>query len=315
MGRSGLTINGEIWDDMMEVASYLIGLSVLRLTLSGIVSSWLREVPCLFQLFSKGLTPSQARKLHENLWYTIWHSVSFLFGALHIYSQPWVVDLFFEWDTEALVDGYPQSAGSMGFKRFYLFELGFWLSCCLFLGFETKRKDFSQMIIHHTSTVILVAFSYLLDFCRGGILIMILHDAGDVLLYSAKSLQYRGWNKLADILFILFAAIFFFTRLFLLPVGLWYPLAYSLWKGTESPGMFVIMEYGQHWKLALLTGVFGCLILLHCNWGAIIIRMIARAIRSKGEKSAGNEGDPRSDDEVETVNPIDTRRVITKMEK
>ena len=312
---AALTIHGELKDDWIEVVSYLIGLSVIRFTLSGMVSSWLREVPCLFQMFSKGLPSAQARKLHENLWYTIWHTVSFLLGLAQIYSQPWIVDLFLHWDTEAVVGGYPQSAGSMGFKRFYLFELGFWLSCCLFLGFETKRKDFSQMIIHHASTVILVAFSYLLDFCRGGILVMILHDVGDVFLYSAKTSQYRGWHKLADILFILFAAIFFFSRLILLPAALLYPLVYSLWRGNESPGMMIITAHGQNFKLGVLTAVFGCLILLHCNWGVIIVKMIVRTIRSKGTKSAANEGDPRSDDEMETIDPVEMKSHVRRNQK
>jgi hypothetical protein len=297
MARTQLTIDGELTTDLMEVASYLIGLSVIRFTLSGIVSSWLKDVPCIFQYFSKGLPVAQARKLHENLWYAIWHTVSFVLGVKQVFGQAWIRDLFGGRDTEALAGGYPQSASSMGFKHYYLFEMGFWLSCCLFLGFETKRRDFKQMIIHHSSTVILVAFSFLLDFCRGGILVMILHDVGDIFLYAAKSAQYRGWHKLADMIFMFFAVVFFFSRLFLLPVAAFYPLAISIWRGPESPGMSVIAEYGQRWSLAVLTAIFACLIMLHCNWGAIITRMIIKTVRAKNGKTVAEGGDPRSDDE------------------
>lgn len=297
MALTQLTIDGELYTDIMEVASYLIGLSVLRFTLSGIVSSWLKDVPCIFQYFSKGLPLTQARKLHENLWYAIWHTTSFGLGVAHVAGQPWVWDLLVKGDTEAAVAGYPQSAASMGFKHFYLFEMGFWLSCCLFLGFETKRRDFTQMIIHHSSTVILVAFSYLLDFCRTGVLIMILHDIGDIFLYAAKSCQYRMWHKLADVVFIFFAAVFFFSRLFLLPFALFYPLAWSVWQGADSPGMSVMAHYGQRWSLGVLTAVLGGLILLHCNWGAIITKMIIRTLRAKEGKTVAETGDPRSDDE------------------
>jgi hypothetical protein len=284
-------------NDLMEVTSYAFGLSVLRFSLSGTMWNGLSEVPCFFQLFSKGLDASQARKLHENMWYSIWHTASFLIGFSHIVSQSWAYDLFVKHDTEAMVAGYPQSAESMGFKRFYLFELGFWLSCCLFLGFETKRRDFYQMIVHHTSTIILVTFSHLFDFARGGILIMVLHDVGDIFLYAAKTAQYRRLNNVADILFGCFVIAFFFARLFLLPVAILCPVVFSLWLGNESPGMSIIIRYGQWHNMAILTGVFALLIGLHVMWGTIIIRMLVRIVKSRGAKSAASTGDPRSDDE------------------
>lgn len=293
-----LTVDGNLMNDLMEVLSYTFGLSVLRLTLSGATGYGLNEVPCLFQLFSKGLHTSQARKLHENLWYSIWHITSFAVGMWHMIHQPWVYDLFSRYDPEAVVAGYPQSAQSMGFKQFYLFELGFWLSCCLFLGIETKRRDFVQMIVHHTSTIILVTFSYLFDFTRGGILIMVLHDVGDVFLYSAKTAQYRKIHGLADLLFVFFVVAFFVARLFLLPVAVLYPLVLSLYKGTDSPGMAVIISFGRWLSLAILTSIFAILIGLHVMWGTIIARMVARIVRSRGAKTpSAAGGDPRSDDE------------------
>lgn len=289
-GIMTLTIDGNLTNDLMEVMSYTFGLSVLRLTLSGATGYGLNEVPCLFQLFSKGLHASQARKLHENLWYTVWHITSFGIGVWHLVHQPWVYDLFFRFDSEAVVSGYPQTALSMGFKQFYLFELGFWFSCCLFLGIETKRRDFVQMIVHHTSTIILVTFSYLFDFTRGGILIMILHDVGDVFLYSAKTAQYRRIHGLADLLFGFFVVAFFVARLFLLPVALLYPLVLSLYRGVESPGMAVIIGFGRWSTLAILTSVFAVLIGLHLMWGTIIARMVVRIIRSRGQKTPSASG-------------------------
>ncbi len=302
-GPGGLTAHGELGGDIMEVFSYVVGLSVIRFSLSGIVNSWLKDVPCLFQFFSKGLSPAPARKLHENLWYATWHTTSFFLGFWHMRGQTWVRDLLFRFDVEAAVGGYPQSAASMGFQRFYLFEMGFWLSCCLFLGFETKRKDFAQMILHHLSTVILVAFSYLLDFCRTGLLIMIIHDIGDVFLYWAKSAQYRRLRKLADVIFAMFAVIFFFSRLVLLPVALLYPLVVCFLRGDESPGMYVITRYGQRTPLAILISVFVGLIALHCFWGTIIGKMVFRTIHQKDGKTVAENGDPRSDDDSTASNP------------
>ena len=73
-----LTLHSDLWADGGEVLSYMMGLTALRFTVSGIVNTWLRDVPCLFQVFSKGLAGAQQRKLHENLWYAIWHTVRYV---------------------------------------------------------------------------------------------------------------------------------------------------------------------------------------------------------------------------------------------
>lgn len=218
-------------------------------------------------------------------------------GLYHALRQPWLAELVIGWEPETLVAAYPQTAASMGFKHYYLFELGFWLSCCLFLAFETRRKDFTEMCIHHASTVVLVTFSYLLDFGRPGMLIMLLHDVADVFLYSAKTAQYRQRRGLADALFVGFAVSFFVTRLFLLPVGLFYPLALALWRGERSEGMSAMISHGQSTRLGVLTSIFGVLICLHGMWGYIIAKMVARTLRSS--KRVADSGDPRSDDETE----------------
>lgn len=74
-----VTLYTDLWPDVGEVLSYMMGLTALRFTVSGIVNTWLRDVPCLFQAFSKGLAGAQRRKLHENLWYAIWHTVRYVF--------------------------------------------------------------------------------------------------------------------------------------------------------------------------------------------------------------------------------------------
>ena len=202
-------------------------------------------------------------------------------------------------DLDALSTGYPQSAASLGYRRLYLVELGFWLSCCLFLAFETRRKDFIEMGIHHFSTVILVTFSYLLDFGRPGLLIMALHDIGDVFLYSAKSAQYKRFQGLADVLFVLFALTFYVTRLYVLPTYLFYGLARAIWQGDASASMRTIKAHGSDRMLTALVSIFGVLICLHFMWGAIIAKMVLRSLKSTGKKSVAKDGDPRSDSEAE----------------
>lgn len=74
-----LTIEGDVWGDCSQVVFYMVGLSILRFLLAGIVNTTLKRTPCLFQLFSEGLGLQERRKFHENLWYTFWHISRYVF--------------------------------------------------------------------------------------------------------------------------------------------------------------------------------------------------------------------------------------------
>lgn len=213
---------------------------------------------------------------------------------MHLLRQDWIAELFVKRDVFVVARGYPQSATEMGFQDFYLFQLGFWISCCLYIFFETRRKDFTEMCIHHFSTVFLISFSYLFHFARPGILIMCLHDLGDIFLYAAKSAQYRGYKSLADVLFGLFAISFYLARLLFFPIALVFPLAFSIWKGKESAAMRVIIDHGQGTTLAWLVAALGLLLCLHCMWGTTIARMVIRTLTSSEQKRVTENGDPRS---------------------
>lgn len=220
---------------------------------------------------------------------------SFIWGTYHVLRQGWIRELFLLGDSSAMTGGYPQSAESLGCRTFYIFELGFWLSCCLYLGFETRRKDFVEMFIHHCSTVALILISHLSDYGRAGILVMMIHDVGDIFLYSAKSSQYKKFNGLADMLFAVFALVFYISRWFILPVYVIYPLIKTLTGGQSNKNLQILESYGTKETLQFLTGLLCTLLALHLMWGFTIARMIKATLVSK--KQVSGDGDPRSEDE------------------
>jgi ceramide synthetase len=48
------------------------------------------------------------------------------------------------------------------------------------------------MIIHHSATLLLLFFSYFVNYWRVGTLVMVVHDVADIALEAGKSLNYSG---------------------------------------------------------------------------------------------------------------------------
>ena len=110
-----------------------------------------------------------------------------------------------------------------------MLELAFYWSLVFSQFIDVKRKDFWQMFLHHIATILLLSFSYIVNFVRIGSLVLVIHDFGDFWLevsceynenitsdsYSegAKMAKYAHAQKICDTLFVVFALVWFVTRL------------------------------------------------------------------------------------------------------
>lgn len=60
-----------------------------------------------------------------------------------------------------------------------MIELAFYWSLLFSQFIDVKRKDFWQMFLHHIATILLLSFSYVVNFVRIGTLVLVIHDFGD----------------------------------------------------------------------------------------------------------------------------------------
>ena len=170
-------------------------------------------------------------------------------------------------------------------REIYLFELSFWISCLGFMSVETVRKDVTELCLHHLATITLVSLSYTYNYHRIGLVIMLLHDLADVLLYSAKVFNYLNKVIITNALFVAFVLVFFVTRLVIFPNIIrtaWGPVTgYIPQVSAGMPGCYI---------LPILLSV---LQILHVMWFVLILRMLHRLVFVKKLV----ERDIRSDDE------------------
>ncbi|EPY82633.1 hypothetical protein CB1_000638010 [Camelus ferus] len=101
---------------------------------------------------------------------------------------------------------------------YYILELSFYWSLMFSQFTDIKRKDFGVMFLHHVVSILLITFSYVNNMARVGTLVLCLHDSADALLEAAKMANYAKFQKLCDLLFVMFAMVFITTRLGIFPL-------------------------------------------------------------------------------------------------
>lgn len=180
-----------------------------------------------------GITkPSIRNKMTENLWYCFYYPTMLLVG--------WSVcrqENFFPWNENHYFDVFPSYDDfkvKPSLYAFFMFQLSFYVQGLVaHVTFETKRKDFLEILIHHLVTIALMVVSYCASQHRIGLCVLFVHDMSDVLLYSTKVFHYLDtfgsprvrhlWSIASHISFVVFAGAFAITRNYIFPRYIIYP--------------------------------------------------------------------------------------------
>lgn len=239
-------------------------------------------------------------KLGENLYYSVYYFCAFAFFALFVLrNSTWSTNLLSN-DANVLYDLLTPFPPPMAPAEhlYYSQAFAFYISATAFLVlYDGRRSDFVELFLHHVVTVGLVGMSYLYGYVRAGMLILALHDFGDIFLYFAKYIHYLGYSGIDSAIFAVFALAFYVTRLVM-----YSRIVYAITFETLSAVIVVpslnnwAMYFDTYlWHYAFFVLFMTTLLMLHCFWFVLILRMIYREV-VLGKKVA-EEGDIRSDDE------------------
>ncbi|XP_010863806.1 ceramide synthase 2 [Esox lucius] len=243
-----------------------------------------RQVQRWFRRRRNQERPSQLKKFREASWRFTFYLLAFIAGLGALIDKPWFYDMKEMWN------GFPTLPLLPSQYWYYMIELGFYVSLLFSVATDVKRKDFKEQIVHHVATILLISFSWLVNYIRAGTLIMLVHDASDYLLESAKMFNYAGWRKTCNYMFILFAAVFILTRLVILPF--W--IIHTTW-------VYPLTIYPPFFGFYFFNGLLFVLQCLHIFWAGLILRMAIKFLPGndivEDERSDREETD--SDEEVE----------------
>uniref|UniRef100_A0A3P9M0T7 Ceramide synthase 2b n=1 Tax=Oryzias latipes TaxID=8090 RepID=A0A3P9M0T7_ORYLA len=180
---------------------------------------------------------------------------------------------------------------------YYMIELGFYGSLLFSVASDVKRKDFKEQIVHHVATILLISFSWCVNYIRAGTLIMLVHDSSDYFLESAKMFNYAGWRNACNYIFIIFAAVFIVTRLIIFPF--W--IIYCTW-------VYPVTIYKPFFGYYFFNGLLMTLQCLHIFWAILIIRIAIRFLTIDDERSDKDETDESEEEEEEAKDKKHSRK-------
>jgi ceramide synthetase len=151
------------------------------------------------------------------------------------------------------------------------------------------------MFIHHIVTLMLLTFSWTVNFVRIGTLVLVIHDFADIPLEGAKICRYLHISDgISNSVFGVFTLSWIFSRLGLLPYRV---IAYSCFWGLslpERPVKFFPVYY-------IFNALLIALQVLHVIWTVLILRVAYNAIYVDGVKDLREDSSLSSSQSADEV--------------
>jgi len=127
---------------------------------------------------------------------------------------------------------------------------------------DRKRATFWEMMIHHIVTLLLITISYLRMWISLGIVVLVIHDWVDVVLYIAKSLSDSSLMFTTAISFFFLSVEWAYVRLYAFPKCIILViLNYMLYAHEFEQKVDVSL-----WECGAFASVLAILWVLHCYW-------------------------------------------------
>lgn len=243
----------------------------------------IRKIEIWFRMRRKKDAPSPMKKFEDCCWHFVFYTTAFIYGLCVLWDKPWF------WTTKLCWIGWPPQHVSTDVYWYYIIEMAFYWSLILSLMKDHRRKDFTELVIHHVATIILLYFSWFMNFVRVGTLVLVAHDAADPWLAFAKMCNYTKKRQAKEIGFIVFIIVWVLSRL------IYYPFV-VLYCSTVEPYYVIEKTFFTHWFFNFFLYL---LMVLHLMWSYSIARIIVNKLRQGELEDVRSETDSDSDNDID----------------
>ena len=165
---------------------------------------------------------------------------------------------------------YPPYGNQM--QNYFLVITGYHWASLFGMFFCTKRRDWIEMMLHHTICLFLFSGGYLMNIVEAAGLVAFLHDASDVFITLAKIFGETNYEKMNIIIFLVNMVTWGYNRIYYLPVCIYEIHTFS--QTVTDWNRFCVFNF---------TFNLSCLWVLHVYWYSIFIRILYKYF-SKGHR-------------------------------
>ncbi|KAI4503414.1 hypothetical protein M0802_001636 [Mischocyttarus mexicanus] len=200
---------------------------------------------------------SVIKKFSESGWRCFYYTCMTTYGFIILWNKPWF------WDINQCYYNFPYHSISNDIWLYWLISIAFYSVSTITHFFETKRKDFWQVFIHHIITIAIILLIWIVNLLRVGSLILLVHDIPEVFLELAKMGIYVKDRKFSNFMFIIFTISWICTRDGIFPFVIIYSTIFEAPKHIPMFPAFYVLN------------VLYCLLfLLHIFWTYFIIKLV-----------------------------------------
>eukprot|EP01064_Diplonema_japonicum_P024780 TRINITY_DN3550_c1_g3_i1.p1 TRINITY_DN3550_c1_g3~~TRINITY_DN3550_c1_g3_i1.p1 ORF type:complete len:300 (+),score=42.51 TRINITY_DN3550_c1_g3_i1:50-949(+) len=134
-----------------------------------------------------------------------------IWGLQVLYNESWFTG-WLDWDM--CWTGWDPAAGSItgNFRDYYLVEMSFFIGSMVMQFIETRSHDHVAMLGHHYAAATLIAYSYIYNTHRIGMLVLVSRELTDIMIHSARALGLLQFKKMSESLLVLLVLLWVITR-------------------------------------------------------------------------------------------------------
>eukprot|EP01017_Pseudomicrothorax_dubius_P037766 TRINITY_DN5579_c0_g1_i1.p1 TRINITY_DN5579_c0_g1~~TRINITY_DN5579_c0_g1_i1.p1 ORF type:complete len:344 (-),score=57.25 TRINITY_DN5579_c0_g1_i1:183-1214(-) len=174
---------------------------------------------------------------------------------------------------------YPNQEELPYVRVYYLLQIGNHLFAFFDqLIFKKLEKNFHEMMLHHILALSLTMMSFQMNLVYIGMLVLIVHDPGDVLLCCSRFYSDLKKRSMTPLYFIFIAnlACWIYLRLYVFPTCIIFPLVKAFM--SMSPDLFAALKVTLSTQILMLALLF----VMHIYWVSIMTqRAFSVVVRKK----------------------------------
>ena len=196
-------------------------------------------------------------KFGDQSWHLVLHCAFTAAGLYIVSGTRWLDDAASLWQADGGVhvrsaDDLFRLPSRASLHALYLAQTSVYVATTVSHVFvEERHNDFLLMLAHHLVTLALIGLSYWFNTLRLGVVVMLLHDASDIVIDVLKLCNYLGLEGRRHLFAVeaTFATNFVtwaYARLYLLPV-------HVVWRGVIVAPREVVTAPGSPGRAALVA--------------------------------------------------------------